>query len=109
MVVVQNMMLQITKSFTDYLTVTFTPLLTKLETINDNNANVTANVDSCKNNNNKQYYWTLRRRRAKLRGGRQMSLFQVSHKDLMLMTWRFSRSFVKETVVETSACCNIYV
>ena len=35
MMTVQNMMLQITKSFTDYLTATHTPLLTKLD-LNDN-------------------------------------------------------------------------
>ena len=82
------MMLKITKSFMDYLTATLTPLLMKPETINANNANVTANVDSCKNNN-QSIIGTSRKSRAKLSGGRPMSLFRVSHKDLILMTWRF--------------------
>lgn len=42
----QNMLMQVTKSFTDYLTTTLTPLLSKLESIKDNNSNATADADA---------------------------------------------------------------
>ena len=78
---VENMMLQITKFFSDCLTAILTPLLMKLETFN--NANVdSANVDTAAKAAPK-HYWTSRRRRMTLRGGRPMSLSQDSLQDKM--------------------------
>ena len=75
---VENMMLQITKFFSDCLTATLTPLLMKLETFN--NANVdSANVDA---KAAPKHYWTSRRRRMTLCGGRPMSLSQDSLQDM---------------------------